>query len=138
MAKSCGLIVKTVRLINLRNNIRQLALVHKEEILKRYPHTWRTVAGYALNKIDPDVVNLNWLLAGSEGTLATVVQAELNLVPLPAMRCLAMVHFDSLHASLEATPRILESNPAAVELLESLHAQPDTPSSRLSQVSDVL
>ena len=107
-----------VRLTNLRENIRHLALRHKDEILKRYPQTWRSVAGYALNKIDPDEVNLNWLIAGSEGTLATVVQAELNLVPLPTMSCLAMVHFDSLHAALEATPRILESKPTAVELID--------------------
>jgi FAD/FMN-containing dehydrogenase len=65
-------------------------------------------------------VNLNWLLAGGEGTLASVVRAELCLVdrPTTAQKRLAMVHFDSLRASLEATPRILELEPAAVELMD--------------------
>src|SRR6185436_11092276 len=102
----------------LRAEVTTLVLDNEDEIRVRYPNTWRTVAGYALNNIDPRDVNLNWLLAGSEGTLATIVQAEVNLVPQPVMRCLALVHFDTLRASLEATPRILETRPSAVELID--------------------
>lgn len=104
----------------LRQKIARLAADHKDEIAARFPRTFRTVAGYALNKIDPTDVNLNWLLAGSEGTLATIVQAELNLVPTPKMRRLALVHFDSLRASLEATPYILELKPSAIELMDKM------------------
>ena len=59
--------------------------------------------GYALNKIDPDAVDLNWLLCGSEGTLATVVRAELRLVERPKSenKRLAVAHFDTLRAALE-------------------------------------
>ena len=97
-----------------------MAAEHAPLIEARYPKTWRTVAGYALDKIDPNDVNLNWLLCGSEGTLATVVRAELRLVEKPKIENtrLAMVHFDSLRASLEATPRILELEPAAIELMD--------------------
>ncbi len=109
-----------------------IARANQSEIEQRYPKTWRTCAGYALDKIDADNVNLNWLLAGSEGTLATVVQAELNLVtrPQPQEKILAVAHFDTLRASLEATPRILELNPSAVELLDKFlldktRAQPE-------------
>jgi FAD/FMN-containing dehydrogenase/Fe-S oxidoreductase len=108
----------TPLLKRLRAEVSGLITAHQDDIKARYPKTWRTVAGYALNKIDPQNVNLNWLLTGSEGTLATIVQAEINLVAQPAMRCLALVHFDSLHASLEATPRILETKPSAVELID--------------------
>ncbi len=108
----------TPLLNGLRAEVQNLVLDNQDEIRARYPRTWRTVAGYALNKIDPRAVNLNWLLTGSEGTLATIVQAEVNLVPQPAMRCLALVHFDTLRASLEATPRILETQPSAVELID--------------------
>ncbi len=104
----------------LRGIVGDLAAEHAPQIAARYPKTWRTVAGYALDKIDPAAVNLNWLLCGSEGTLATVVRAELRLVdkPATAQKRLALVHFDTLRASLEATPRILELEPAAIELMD--------------------
>lgn len=104
----------------IRQKVAELARTHAEEIEARYPKTWRTVAGYALNKIDPDNVNLNWIFAGAEGTLGTIVRAELQLVDRPKTpeKRLGLVHFDSLRASLEATPRILELNPAAVELMD--------------------
>ena len=104
----------------IRAKVGSLAITHADEIERRYPKTFRTVAGYALNKIDPNEVDLKWLFAGSEGTLGTVVQAELGLVPVPAMRRLALVHFDNVRASLEATPRILEINPSAIELMDKM------------------
>ncbi|MDE2638616.1 MAG: FAD-binding and (Fe-S)-binding domain-containing protein [Chloroflexota bacterium] len=110
----------TAELDRIRGIVGDLAAEHAPLIQARYPRTWRTVAGYALDKIDPDDVNLNWLLCGSEGTLATVVRAELQLVKRPKIehKRLALVHFDRLRASLEATPRILELEPAAIELMD--------------------
>ena len=110
----------TESLNRIRATVGDLAAEHAPLIQARYPKTWRTVAGYALDKIDPDDVNLNWLLCGSEGTLATVVRAELRLVERPRIENtrLALVHFNTLRASLEATPRILELEPAAIELMD--------------------
>ena len=105
----------------IRTKISNLATIHHDEMTARFPKTFRTVAGYALNKIDPNDVNLNWLFTGSEGTLGTIVAAELNLVDYKpaAARRLAMVHFDTLRESLEATPRLLELNPSAIELMDA-------------------
>ena len=110
----------TAELNRIRSIVGDLAAEHAPLIQARYPKTWRTVAGYALDKIDPGDVNLNWLLCGSEGTLATVVRAELQLVERPkiAHKRLALAHFDTLRAALEATPRILELEPAAIELMD--------------------
>jgi len=110
----------TAALNRIRATVSDLVAEHAPLIEARYPRTWRTVAGYALDKIDPDDVDLNWLLCGSEGTLATVVRAELRLVERPKIenKGLALVHFDTLRASLEATPRILELAPAAIELMD--------------------
>jgi FAD/FMN-containing dehydrogenase/Fe-S oxidoreductase len=104
----------------IRAKIAGITRANSDEIKKRYPKTWRTCAGYALDKIDPDNVNLNWLLTGSEGTLATIVQAELNLVTRPTVqqKILAIPHFDTVRDSLEATPRILELKPSAIELID--------------------
>ncbi len=110
----------TSALNQIRSTVSDLVTEHSARIEARYPRTWRTVAGYALDKIDPADVDLNWLLCGSEGTLATVVRAELRLVESPKIenKRLALVHFDSLRASLEATPRILELEPSAIELMD--------------------
>ena len=110
----------TAELDRIRAVVGDLAAERAPQIRARYPKTWRTVAGYALDKINPDDVNLNWLLCGSEGTLATVVRAELQLVKRPKIeqKRLALAHFDTLRAALEATPRILELEPAAIELMD--------------------
>ena len=110
----------TASLNRIRRLVGDLATEHTAQIKARYPKTWRTVAGYALDKIDPNDVNLNWLLCGSEGTLASVVRAELRLVERPRIenKRLALAHFDSLRGSLEATPRILELAPSAIELMD--------------------
>ena len=65
-----------------------------------------------------DRINLSQLLAGSEGTLATVTSATLKLVPKPEMTALAVVHFDRLVDACAAIPDILETSPSASELLD--------------------
>src|SRR5579859_6779222 len=95
----------------------------KEEIAQRYPKTWRTCAGYALNRLKPEAIDLAQLLVGSEGTLATTLEVELGLVPRPKMTRLAILHFETLRASLDATPPILEVEPSAVELMDHLMLQ---------------
>ncbi|MEQ8676796.1 MAG: FAD-binding and (Fe-S)-binding domain-containing protein [Aggregatilineales bacterium] len=117
-----------------------LVTENHDEIIRRFPKTFRTVAGYALNKIDPDDVNLNWLFTGSEGTLGTLVAAELNLVKYhnAGERRLAMVHFDSLRASLEATPRILELNPSAIELMDAFLLNKTRQSAEYSRYMDFI
>ena len=58
-------------------------------LLKRWP-------GYGLARAGEQPGNLVPILCGSEGTLAGIFSAELNLVPLPPERGLAVVFFDSV------------------------------------------
>ena len=104
----------------IRARVAELAREQAAEMRLRWPQTFRTVAGYALNRIDPADVDLRWLFAGSEGTLGTIVAAELNLVPTPAMRRLALVHFDELRAALEAVPALLDLKPSAIEMMDRM------------------
>ncbi len=93
---------------------------HKDAIAARYPKTWRTCAGYGLNRLDPRAIDLAQLLVGTEGTLATTLEAEIALVPRPKLTRLAILHFDSLRAALDASPTILEVEPSAVELIDRM------------------
>ncbi len=90
-------------------------------IANRYPRTFRTVAGYGLNKVaDSGGPNLARLLVGSEGTLAVTTAMTLNLVPVPKQTRLAMVHFGELTSAMEAVPRLLESEPFAIEVIDRM------------------
>src|SRR5205807_6655139 len=60
------------------------------------------------------------LLVGSEGTLAVVAEAELDLVPRPKHRGLLVPQFDSLAAALDALAACLELGPSAVELMDRM------------------
>jgi len=48
-------------------------------------------------------VGLHQLITGSEGTLAVVTEAELQLVPRPKERGLLVLHWSSLQAALDAS-----------------------------------
>ncbi len=77
-------------------------------LLKRWP-------GYGLARAVAQPGNLIPILCGSEGTLAGIFSAELNLVPLPAERGVGVVFFDSIAEAMQATQEILPLSPAAIE-----------------------
>jgi FAD/FMN-containing dehydrogenase/Fe-S oxidoreductase len=98
-----------------------LAEAHRQEIEKRYPKIPRRVSGYNLDELlHEEEVNLAKLVVGSEGTFATVVEAKLALVPVPAVSGLAVLHFRSLADALETGCEILELHPTAVELVDQM------------------
>ncbi len=110
LAQRCEAVLKAVRA--------ELA----DEIEARYPKILRRNGGYALDRLNngDDRVNAETIVCGSEGTLAVVVGATLNLLPLPKCKGMVVVHFDHLLDALEHTPRILAHDPAAVELCDRL------------------
>jgi Fe-S oxidoreductase/FAD/FMN-containing dehydrogenase len=99
----------------------ELAEAHREEIERRYPKIPRRVSGYNLDELlHCEDVNLAKLVIGSEGTLATVVEAKVALVPVPPVSGLAVLHFRSLDDALETGCAILELKPSAVELVDQM------------------
>ena len=91
---------------------------NREEIEKRYPKVMRRVQGYNLDSfIDPARCNLAHMIVGSEGTLGVILQARLNLEPLPKAKVLCVVHFRDLIEGIRAVEPILTHGPSAVEIL---------------------
>jgi len=91
------------------------------EIDARFPRIMRRVGGYNLDEIvRRRRCNLAGLAVGSEGTLVTVTEAKLRLVPTPRHTGLLVSHFHDLLAALEAVPEILPHGPAAVELTDRI------------------
>ncbi|MDR0787085.1 MAG: FAD-binding oxidoreductase [Gemmatimonadota bacterium] len=93
----------------------------RERILSRYPRVPRRVSGYNFDAIlEEEKLNLAKLIVGSEGTLATVVEAELGLVPVPNARSLVLLSFRERWTSMDAIPAILpESGLSALEIVDS-------------------
>ncbi|MDP6102587.1 MAG: FAD-linked oxidase C-terminal domain-containing protein, partial [Dehalococcoidia bacterium] len=98
--------------------VMEIANNNAEEVESRYPKLMRRVGGYNLDQlIDVPQVNFAKLIVGSEGTLATVTEAKVNLVKRPKATALMAVHFQGLIEAMEATVATLEHSPAAVELV---------------------
>jgi FAD/FMN-containing dehydrogenase/Fe-S oxidoreductase len=116
--------------------VREIVERNRQEILACYPKVMRRVSGYNLDEFvegagytgpiggrnsgQPRPWNLAHLIAGSEGTLACLLEATVRLTPLPKATALAIVHFDDEIDSLRHVPAILRHEPSAVELLDSL------------------
>ena len=101
-------------------DVRRLATECAGEIDRRYPKILRRVGGYNLDEFvcADRPFNLARLMVGSEGTLGIVVEARINLVPLPKAKAVLVIEFDHLLDALGATPAILEHGPSAVEVMD--------------------
>ena len=98
-----------------------LGEANRAEILARYPKIQRRVSGYNLDEfVGGSDFNMARFLVGSEGTLATITEAKLRLVPKPKFTALSVLHFDNLNESMEATVIALETEPSALELIGSM------------------
>lgn len=89
-------------------NSLQIAEQFPPGLLKRWP-------GYGLARAAEQPGNLVPILCGSEGTLAGIFSAELNLVPLPEERGVALIFFASVAEAMQATEALLDLKPAAIE-----------------------
>ena len=100
--------------------VSRLAQQHKSEILARYPKIMRRVSGYNLDEfIKAQPFNLSRMLVGSEGTLATIVEAKMRLVPKPKWTAMDVIHFNDDIEALECA-QVDFANPA---LRDGIHRQ---------------
>ncbi len=96
-----------------------LLTANKAVIDKALPATKRNRCGYNIAGICYDnTIDLARLLAGSEGTLAILTSISLRTVPLPAVKGLLQLEFDSLDSMARAVPTIIRTNPTACEVMD--------------------
>jgi FAD/FMN-containing dehydrogenase/Fe-S oxidoreductase len=100
--------------------VRRIARESAAEIARRFPKILRRVGGYNLDAFVENGApfNLTKLMVGSEGTLGVVLDATLNLVPLPAAKAVMAIQFRDLLGALEAAPAILRHQPSAIEVMD--------------------
>jgi FAD/FMN-containing dehydrogenase/Fe-S oxidoreductase len=95
------------------------------EIRRGYPRIPRRVSGYNLDDLLPEKgFNVARALVGSEGTLVTVLHAELDLVPVPPADAMLILGYPDICAAADDVGRILEhSAPAQLEALDDRMAE---------------
>ncbi|WP_119344817.1 FAD-binding and (Fe-S)-binding domain-containing protein [Facilibium subflavum] len=100
----------------------------QSEIIKQYdlieaqfPKLDRFMTGYNLAKAynrEKNTVNLNYLIAGSEGTLVYITELTLKLTPLPRKKALFAISYPSFNQALSDAKSLLNLNPAAIETVD--------------------
>lgn len=87
--------------------LRDLRDEDMELIRTRYPDIPRRVSGYNLDSLLPEKgFDVARALVGSEGTLVTVLRAEIRLVPVPVFESLAVLGYDGIAEAGDAVPRV--------------------------------
>jgi FAD/FMN-containing dehydrogenase/Fe-S oxidoreductase len=80
----------------------------------------RQVSGYSLEHLLPENgSNLARALVGTEGTLVTVLEAELNLVETPSAPTLVVLGYPDMATAADDVPRLLDHKPLAIEGLDA-------------------
>lgn len=92
---------------------------HGDDIAQAFPTIMRRVSGYALDRFKKgENWNLSHLFCGSEGTLGIILEATLNLTPLPKTKELCVLHYTNRHLAIRDVQHIVKSKPAAVEMCD--------------------
>ena len=94
---------------------------YADAIREKFPKIPRRVSGYNLPQLLPENgFNVAAALVGSEGTLVTILEATMNLLPAPKVRSLLVLGYDSLPESGYAVPTILPHKPIGLEGIDHL------------------
>ncbi|WP_121743133.1 FAD-binding and (Fe-S)-binding domain-containing protein [Natronorubrum halophilum] len=95
-----------------------------DEVHERFPDLKRNVSGYNLDALVEEAetgsINLARLLAGSEGTLAVVTEAEVSLEPVPETKAVSLLFYEGVLEAVTDVQHVLEHEPAAVELIDDV------------------
>ncbi|WP_352244428.1 FAD-binding and (Fe-S)-binding domain-containing protein [Microtetraspora sp. NBRC 13810] len=104
------------RRAEIYRELRAIIERHADEIRRRYPGIPRRVSGYNLDELLPGgPFHLARALVGSEGTLVTVLRAELSLVPVPKAESLVILGYHDIAQAGDAVTRITGHDPLQLE-----------------------
>ncbi|MEW6984515.1 FAD-binding and (Fe-S)-binding domain-containing protein [Colwelliaceae bacterium 6471] len=91
-------------------------------ILEKFPRLNRFLTGYDLEHVFNDDLtqfDLSRLITGSEGSLAFVCEAKLNLTVIPTAKTLVNIKYDSFDSALRHSPVLVNANATSVETIDN-------------------
>ncbi|GJQ20044.1 MAG: hypothetical protein HBSIN02_03990 [Bacteroidia bacterium] len=96
----------------------------KDVIRSSFPDVPKNSSGYNLkDAVAGSQTDFRKILVGSEGTLAVVVEAELQTAPVPAYRLGSLLSLATYDQAVDATLTALELHPSAVEIMDQTYTR---------------
>jgi len=115
---SNGYILQTSQENPLQQQLSEILLKNQTLILEKFFNAPRTLNGYNLKKAYQNKLDLNYLICGSEGTLAVVTECKLKLSPLPKLKKLVVIKYRRFEDALRASEITLEIKPLVIETID--------------------
>lgn len=112
----------TDTLSHIYRQVLQPCLQARPQILETFPKLNRFMTGYDLRHVlsdDLQTFDLGRVLCGSEGTLAFITEARLNILPIPEFRYLINIKYHSFDAALRHAPWLVKAQALSVETIDS-------------------
>ncbi|SET29489.1 D-2-hydroxyglutarate dehydrogenase YdiJ [Thalassotalea agarivorans] len=106
----------------ITNQVLTTCLDNRQKILEKFPRLNRFLTGYDLENVFDDELStfdLSRVITGSEGSLAVVCEAKLNLTPIATYKTLVNVKYDSFDSALRHAPQLVAANATSVETIDS-------------------
>jgi len=98
------------------------SLDNRQLILEKFPRLNRFLTGYDLENVlqnEENTFDLSRLITGSEGSLAFVCQAKLNITPISLAKTLINIKYDSFDSALRHSPFLVRAKATSVETIDS-------------------
>ncbi|MFZ4832945.1 D-2-hydroxyglutarate dehydrogenase YdiJ [Rouxiella sp. Mn2063] len=95
---------------------------NRQLVIDKFPKLNRFLTGYDLRHVlsdDLQTFDLTRILTGSEGSLSFITEARLNITPLPKVRRLVNIKYDSFNSALRNAPFMVEAKALSVETVDS-------------------
>ena len=116
-----AIIARGGRPAQIYSGLRAIRDRYSDEIRRRFPDIPRRVSGYNLDELLPERgFQVARALVGSEGSLATVLTATLDLMHSPPCRRLAVLAFPDPFLAADAVPAVIEHRPIGLEGIDSM------------------
>ncbi len=116
-----AIIARGGRPAEIYSGLRHIRNQYCDEIRRRFPNIPRRVSGYNLDELLPEHgFQVARALVGSEGTLATVLTATLDLMHSPPCRRLAVLGFPDPFLAADAVPEIISYGPIGLEGMDHM------------------
>ncbi|GAA5142846.1 D-2-hydroxyglutarate dehydrogenase YdiJ [Thalassotalea piscium] len=107
---------------NILKQVVATSIDKREKILAKFPRLNRFLTGYDLEHAvsdDLQTIDVSRLITGSEGSLAIVCEAKLNLTPISKAKTLINIKYDSFDSALRHSPTLVKANATSVETIDS-------------------
>lgn len=101
-------------------NLLQCYKKYEQQILTEYPKLKRFMTGYDLpHTIQKKHIDITRIIAGAEGSLATITKIKLRVLKRPKYTALFVLQHPSFQSALQLTDFIHQSQAAAIEVMDA-------------------